>query len=135
MRASISFGFLSAVADRLGFWPQEVAAWGNWSSFLEYTKLLNPLVPSSLINLLGIMVTLLEVLLAIFLLIGFKTSLFAKLSGVLLLLFGLGMTFTIGIKAPLDYSVFAAAATGFGLSVLKEKYLELDVLLDKETNL
>ena len=43
MRLAIAFGFLSAVADRLGLWPEEISAWGNWESFLEYTQLINPL--------------------------------------------------------------------------------------------
>jgi hypothetical protein len=41
------------------------------------------------------------------------------------------MAFTRGIKAPLDYSVFAASAGAFGLSLLKEKFLEIDTLLKK----
>ncbi|GAA4278194.1 DoxX family protein [Aquimarina mytili] len=130
LRASIAFSFLSAVADRLGLWPEEISAWGNWANFLVYTKLLNPWFPDSFINPIGIVVTFIEVLLAIFLIIGFKTSLFARLSGYILLLFGLAMTFTIGIKAPFDYSVFTASAAGFGLSLIKQKYLEIDVLFN-----
>jgi hypothetical protein len=42
------------------------------------------------------------------------------------------MCVTIGVKAPLDYSVFSAAAAGFGLSIIKEKYLEIDTLLSKK---
>ncbi len=131
LRASIAFGFLSAVADRFGFWPEENSAWGNWASFLEYTQLINPWVPHNFIHLIGSIATLAEVLLAFFLIIGFKTSLVGKLSGYLLLIFGLAMTFTIGIKAPLDYSVFSASAAGFGLSLIHQKYLEVDTLLNK----
>ncbi|EZH72615.1 hypothetical protein ATO12_20990 [Aquimarina atlantica] len=64
--------------------------------------------------------------------IGFKTSLSAKLSGVLITLFGIDMCSTIGVKAPLDYSVFSAAGAAFGLSILKEKYFEIDTLLNKK---
>ncbi len=84
------------------------------------------------INFIGILTTTAEVVLAIFLLIGFKTSLSGKLSGFLLLIFGVAMTITTGIKAPLDYSVFSAAAAGFGLSLIDEKYLEIDLLFDKK---
>ncbi|AXT56459.1 DoxX family protein [Aquimarina sp. AD1] len=128
LRVSIAIGFISAVADRFGFWSKENSAWGTWGNFLEYTKLLNPWAPESIINVIGIIATLAEVLLSIFLLIGFKTSLFAKASGVLLLIFGISMTITLGIKAPLDYSVFSASAAAFGLSLIKEKYLEIDQL-------
>ncbi|WP_109097939.1 DoxX family protein [Aquimarina sp. AU58] len=132
LRVSIALGFLSAVADRFGWWPQESSAWGNWGSFIEYTKVLNPWVPNSLINAVGVVATVAEIVLAIFLIIGFKTSLSAKLSGTLIALFGITMCVTIGVKAPLDYSVFSAAAAGFGLSIIKEKYLEIDTLLSKK---
>ncbi|WP_109435203.1 MULTISPECIES: DoxX family protein [Aquimarina] len=134
IRVSIAIGFLSAVADRFGMWPKEKSAWGNWSSFIEYTKLLNPWIPENFINFTGIVATATEIILAIFLLIGFKTSLSGKLSGFLILIFGVAMTITTGIKAPLDYSVFSAAAAGFGLSLINEKYLEIDMLFDKKNS-
>ena len=125
LRLAISIGFLSAVADRFGLWSKEVSAWGNWDNFVAYTKVLNPLIPESLINPVAIIATAAEIIFAIFLLIGFKTELFARLSGFLLLLFALSMTFTIGIKGPLDYSVFTSAAAAFSLSLMKEKYMEV----------
>ena len=131
LRIAISFGFLSAVADRFGMWNKEVSVWGNWDSFLQYTELINPWFPSSMISTIGIIVTSAEILFAICLLIGLKTELFAKLSGILLLIFALSMTFSIGIKGALDYSVFIASAGAFALSTMKEKYLELDGLIFK----
>jgi len=125
LRLAISIGFLSAVADRFGLCSKEVSAWGNWDNFVAYTKVLNPLIPESLINPVAIIATAAEIIFAIFLLIGFKTELFARLSGFLLLLFALSMTFTIGIKGPLDYSVFTSAAAAFSLSLMKEKYMEV----------
>lgn len=124
---ALSIGFLSAVADRFGLWSKKVSVWGNWESFLAYTKLLNPLVPESLINPIGIIATAAEIIFAVFLLLGYKTELFAKLSGCLLLLFALSMTFSTGIKGVFDYSVFTSAAAAFALSLMKEKYLEVDV--------
>ncbi|MCB0462760.1 MAG: DoxX family protein [Flavobacteriaceae bacterium] len=129
LRLTISAGFLSAVADRFGFWPETVSAWGNWDSFLEYTKAINPWFPDAMISTLGTIATALEVIFAICLIIGFKTELFAKLSGLLLLTFGLSMTFSAGLKGALDYSVFIASAGAFALSLMKERYLELDNLL------
>ncbi|MBO3099942.1 DoxX family protein [Gelidibacter pelagius] len=131
LRLAIAFGFLSASADRLGMWPKESSAWGNWDSFLEYTQVLNPWVPDTLIPTVGTIATAAEIIFAIFLIIGFKTELFAKLSGILLLIFALSMTFTIGIKSVFDYSVFTASAAAFALSFLKEKYLEVDLLIAK----
>ncbi|WP_237274442.1 DoxX family protein [Tenacibaculum ovolyticum] len=134
LRVAIAIGFLSAVADRLGWWGKEISAWGNWGSFLEYTQLINPWIPASMIPLLGAVVTIVEVVFAVCLIAGFKTELIAKLSGFLILLFAFSMTFSTGIKGVLDYSVFSAAAAAFALSLLKDKYLEIDSLISKSDN-
>jgi thiosulfate dehydrogenase [quinone] large subunit len=131
LRFSISAGFLSAVADRFGLWSEKYSVWGNWNNFLEYTKLINPWFPESLIPAIGGIATGAEILFAICLILGFKTELVAKLSGALLLLFALSMTFSSGIKGAFDYSVFAASAGDFALSLLKEKYLEIDSVISK----
>lgn len=131
LRFSIAAGMLSAVADRFGIWYKEVSSWGNWKAFLAYTKSLNPWFPTSIIPFVGGIATAAETIFGLCLLIGFKTELFAKLTGCLLLLFGLSMSFSISIKAPLDYSVFAASAAAFALSLLKEKFFEVDTLLYK----
>lgn len=60
LRFSIGLGFLSAVADRFGYWSKEVSAWGNWSNFLEYTQFLNPRMPLSFIPFIGWTSTILE---------------------------------------------------------------------------
>jgi thiosulfate dehydrogenase (quinone) large subunit len=130
LRISIAAGFLSAVADRFGFWSKEVSAWGNWNNFLNYTQTLNPVVPSSIIPFIAWASTFLEIVFGVCLIGGFKTSLSARLSGWLLLIFAIAMTFSRGIKAPLDYSVFTASAAAFALSLIKEKFLELDSLIE-----
>lgn len=132
LRFAISLGFLSAVADRFGIWSKEVSVWGNWDNFLNYTQMINPWIPNSLISTIAILATVAEIAFAIFLIIGFKTELFAKLSGFLLLIFALSMTFSTGIKGAFDYSVFSASAGAFALSLMKEKYLELDNLISNQ---
>lgn len=134
LRFSISLGFLSASADRFGMWPKESSTWGNWDSFLDYTQVLNPWFPDALIPIIGATATAAEIVFAFFLILGFKTELFAKLSAILLLIFALSMTFSIGIKSAFDYSVFTASAAAFALSLIKEKYLELDILMAKKTD-
>lgn len=131
LRLSLALGFLSAVADRLGIWSDEFSTWGTWESFLEYTAIINPWFPESMIPALGFVATVLEVVFAVFLLIGFKTSFFAKLSGWLLLIFALSMTFSSGIKGAFDYSVFTAAAAAFSLSLIKTTYLEIDAVIQR----
>lgn len=132
LRLSISAGFLSASADRFGRWPENVSSWGNWDSFLEYTEILNPWFPLSFIPILAIVATAAEIIFGLCILVGFKTRLFASLSGVLLLLFALSMTFSSGIKGALDYSVFSASAAAFALSLMKGKYMEIDSLFQKK---
>ncbi len=131
IRVSLGIGFISAVADRLGMWSADVSAWGNFDTFLTYTSTLVPWVPDSILPALGWSVTILEAVLGIFLILGLKTKISAQVSGLLLLVFGLSMTFTSGIKGPLDYSVFSAAAAAFGLSLIKERYMEIDSLISK----
>ncbi|MET4084016.1 thiosulfate dehydrogenase [quinone] large subunit [Pedobacter sp. UYP30] len=121
LRISLSAGLLSAVADRFGFWSKELSAWGNWENFLAYTQKINPFVPASVIPFLGGVATFLEIGLGLALLTTYKTSLFAKATGFLLLLFGLSMAFSLNIKAPLDYSVFSASAGAFALSLITNR--------------
>ena len=131
LRIALASSFLSAVADRLGWWGKEYSVWGNWDNFLQYTAIINPWLPASLIPAAGLIATAAEVVFALGLLVGFKTELFAKLSGGLLLLFAISMTFSTGIKGAFDYSVFSAAAGAFALSTFKDKYWELDSLMMK----
>lgn len=132
LRMGIGIGFLSAVADRFGLWPSEISAWGNWENFLKYTELIIPFVPKMLIPAIGTIATSAEVLFGVCLIIGLKTELVAKLSGYLMLIFALAITFSSGIKGAFDYSVFAASAAAFALSTMREKYLELDLLFPKK---
>ncbi|WP_339704305.1 DoxX family protein [Algoriphagus aquimarinus] len=132
LRLAISLSFLSAVADRFGMWPAEISVWGNWQNFVDYTAVINPWMPASLIPMLAVIATITEIVFGLFLLIGFKREVFAKLSGLLMLIFALSMTFSAGIKSGFDYSVFTASAAAFGLSLIKAKYLEVDSLMDKK---
>ena len=132
LRLALSSAFLSAVADRFGFWSQDVSAWGNWGTFVHYVGILNPWAPHILITPFAIITTAAEVLFALCLLLGFKTRLFAVLSGILLLLFALSMTFSTGIKTAFDASVYTASAGAFALSLIKVKFLEVDGLTTRK---
>lgn len=120
LRIALSAGFLSAVADRMGLWSKANSAWGNWDNFLAYTGKLMPWLSGPLLNVVAITATAAELILGLVLLVNFKTRLMAIASGILLLLFAIAMTFSLGIKAPLNYSVFAASAAAFALSALKK---------------
>lgn len=127
LRFSLAAGFLSAVGDRFGMWHYHVA-WGDWDSFVAYTGTLNPWFPQAVIPVLAVASTLMEIVLALALIVGFKTEPVARLSGLLLLIFALSMTFTTGIKTAFDASVFAASGAAFALSLIKGKFLEIDSL-------
>lgn len=120
LRFSLAIGFLSAVADRFGLWPEDVSAWGNWSAFKAYTAVLNPWFPSFLIPFVSWVATVLEIGLALLLFIGFKIELTAKISGFLLLSFALAMTLTTGVKGMLDYGVLPLTFAAFSLSILNK---------------
>jgi hypothetical protein len=62
------------------------------------------------------------------LLLGWQTRATALLSGSLLLLFAVTMTGVLGIKAPLDASVFSAAAGAFLLASCAEYPFSIDHL-------
>jgi thiosulfate dehydrogenase (quinone) large subunit len=120
-RLALGVTFLSAVSDRFGLWGPpgtRNVAWGDFDHFLAYTAVLNPYLPAGVIPGLGWMVTAAETVLGVALIIGFRTRLVALLSGLLLLGFALGMTIGVGIKSPLDYSVFSASAAAFLVALL-----------------
>jgi len=60
--------------------------------------------------------------------LGFQTRIAALLSGVLLLLFAVTMTGALGIKAPLDLSVFSAMGGAFLLASCAEYPFSIDFL-------
>lgn len=124
-RLAIATGFLSAVADRFGLWTYGLV-WGKWENFVDYTQSILPWFGPKVVSLLAAVATLAEVVLALLLIIGWKVAMCAKLSGLLMLLFALAMTFSGGIKTAFDASVFAAAAAAFALSTIKLKFLEID---------
>jgi uncharacterized membrane protein YphA (DoxX/SURF4 family) len=71
-------------------------------------------LPAGMILALGIIATGAEILFGLLLLVGWHTRAAARLSGLLLLTFGVSMTLALGIKAPLNYAVL----TGIGGALL-----------------
>jgi uncharacterized membrane protein YphA (DoxX/SURF4 family) len=118
LRLALAAGFLSAVADRFGLWGPPGTpgvAWGAWPPFVQYVGRLNWFAPAAFVSVLAWTATLAETALGIALLSGWQLEWVALASGGLLLSFALAMTFALGIKAPLDFSVFSAAAGAFFL--------------------
>jgi uncharacterized membrane protein YphA (DoxX/SURF4 family) len=84
-------------------------AWGDYGRFVDYTAKLNWFLPAAMIPTLAIIATFAETILGFLLVIGWKTRMTALLSGALLTAFALTMTLALGVKAPLNFSVFSAA--------------------------
>jgi len=134
LRLALGASFLSAVADRFGLWGefgQPNVAWGNFSRFVEYTSRLNWYLPSVTTPPLAVIATCAETLLGLLLIVGWQTRTSALLSGTLLTLFALAMTFALGIKAPLNLSVFSAAGGAFLLARCSRFPFSMDQLLQR----
>jgi len=131
LRVALGVCFLSADADRFGLWGafgEPHVAWGTFARFVAYTGQLTWFLPRAAILPLAVVATFAETLLGISLLLGWHTRTTALLSGSLLLLFAIAMTGALGIKAPLDASVFSAAGGAFLLASCAEYPLSIDQL-------
>ena len=129
LRLALGVSFLSAVADRFGLWGvygQPNVAWGNYARFVDYTAKLNWFLPPTMIPALALIATAAEILLGLLLVLGWKTRIAAFFSGVLLTGFALAMTAALGVKAPLNFSVFTAAGGAFLLATSLEFPFSLD---------
>src|SRR3954447_16314832 len=132
LRLALGISFLSAVADRFGLWGlygQANVAWGNYARYEAYTAKLNWFLPAVTIPAIAIIATAAEILFGLLLVLGWKTRTVALLSGVLLTTFALTMTMALGVKAPLDSSVFSAAGGALLLATSANFPFSLDELV------
>ena len=131
LRLALGLSFLSALAVRFGLWGpfgRPNVSWGNVARFVPYTGKLNWFLPEGLVPSLAIFATCAEGLLGLCLVIGWHTRTAALLSGLLLTLFGVTMAVALGVKAPLDLSVFSAAGGAFLLATCTECPVSTDRL-------
>ena len=120
LRLALGVTFLSAVADRFGLYGAPGAtgvAWGDWPHFVAYAGILNWFLPPSLVPFVAGVATVLETAFGVALVAGYFTRLAALGSAALLTMFGLAMAIALDPSAPLDYSVFTAAAAALLLGV------------------
>jgi uncharacterized membrane protein YphA (DoxX/SURF4 family) len=138
LRVALSASLLSAVADRFGLWGPPGSpnvAWGDWRTFEEYVAKLNWFAPKSTIFALAWAATLAEALVGLGLLAGWQLRWVAFAGGLLLLSFAVTMTIALGIKAPLDFSVFGAAAGAFLLAAVSGKNERSSDLAERRSRL
>jgi putative oxidoreductase len=120
-RIALGVAFLSGIADRFGlYWGRNVG-YGDFAGFLRYTAKVNSFMPSATIPFLGWAATAAELFFGIALVVGIWPRWVAIGSAMLLVLFGIAMTISFGIKSPLDYSVFSASAAAVLLALYQSR--------------
>jgi putative oxidoreductase len=137
LRFALGLGFINAVLDRIGWLGspgENNVAWGNWNNFLDYTHVLLPFLSKPISDVMGWVATIAEIVLGVLLLIGFQTRLMAIGSFILTLLFALAMAISLGIRAPLNYFVFAVSAGSLLLASLPAYPYSLDSFLAPKNN-
>lgn len=116
LRWALGLTLLSAVADRFGWWGAHGSGanvnWGDWAHFVAYTAKVNGFLPAAaaLAPTLAVAATAAEILLGVALLLGVFPRAVAWGSVALFAAFAGAMTLSLGVQAPLNYSVFADAA-------------------------
>lgn len=129
LRLALGIGFLLPVMDRLGWLGQPGdpgVGWGNWQHFVDYTHLLIPYVNLPMASFLGILATVAECVIAVLLIIGYKTRLAALGSFLLTLLFAISMLFFLNYRAPFNYSVFVVSFASLLLTKVESYTWSLD---------
>ena len=121
--------------DRFGMWGPPGSpnvSWGDWETFLGYSNAINFYATPALGSFLAIGATVLEIVLGVLLLVGFKTRLAAIGSEILMSLFGLPMVFAFGLKPTFTYSVWIGAAGALLLASVSSYRWSLDSLVASE---
>jgi uncharacterized membrane protein YphA (DoxX/SURF4 family) len=134
-RLAVGTGFLSGVGDRFGFWGPHGAAnvsWGNFAHFAIYTARVNSFIPSGLALTLAVLATIFEILFGVALVLGLFTRAAAIGSACLLAIFAFSMTISLGLKAPLDYSVFGDCAAALLLTQWRRFRWSVDDLVARK---
>jgi uncharacterized membrane protein YphA (DoxX/SURF4 family) len=109
-RFALGAAFLSGIADRFGLYGGRNVGYGNFDGFVSYTAKVNSFMPAFTIPYLAWAATAAELFLGVALIVGVWPRWVALGSALLLVLFGIAMAISFGIKSPVDYSVFSASA-------------------------
>ncbi|WP_233148129.1 hypothetical protein [Mycobacterium sp. IS-836] len=119
LRWSLAAAFLSAVADRFGWWkPFGQGSRGSVKAFADYTHQLVPFASGWLLTAIVWTATAAEATLGILLLAGWRPKLVGAATCLLLIIFGTAMAISLGMEAPLSYSVFSAASAAAAYAIL-----------------
>lgn len=119
-RIALGAAFLSGIMSRFGWWGKGVG-YGNFENFVQYTAQVNAFMPSWAIPFLAWSATVAEFTLGVLLIVGIAPRIVAYASAALLALFGAAMAISLGVKSPLDYSVFSASAGALLLALYQSE--------------
>lgn len=114
-RFALGAAFLSAVASRFGLWDGTLDL-EHFARFQRYAAQVNSFLPASTHSSLAWAATAAELTLGLALVAGVRLRWVALASAGLLMLFGVAMAISFGLKEPLDYSVFSASAAALMLA-------------------
>lgn len=120
-RFAVGAAFLSGIADRFGLYRGRNVGYGNFDGFVQYTAKVNSFMPAATIPFLAWAATAAELFLGIGLILGVWPRWVALGSALLLVLFGVAMAISFGIKSPMDYSVFSASAGAVLLALYESR--------------
>lgn len=129
LRLFIGFSFVVPVCDRLGFLGRPGSpgvAWGDFHHFILYTGQVNSSLPSSLIPALATLETVIEGLLGIAMLFGWRTRITVWGSTLLLFAFFAAMTVSLGFASQFPYGVLVMATGGWLLAESDSSLFSLD---------
>ena len=119
LRLSLAAAFLSAVADRFGWWkPFGQGSWGSMGAFTDYAHQLVPFASGWLLTVIVWAATATEATLGILLLSGWRPNLVGAATCLVLIVFGTAMGVSLGVESPLSYSVFSAASAAAAYAIL-----------------
>lgn len=119
IRLSLAAAFLSAVADRFGWWARfGQGAWGSMRAFADFTHQLVPFASGWFLTVIVWGATVAETSLGILLLVGWRPKVVGAAACLLLMVFGTAMAASLGVESPLSYSVFSAASAAAAYAVI-----------------
>ncbi|BBX33248.1 hypothetical protein MMAG44476_30116 [Mycolicibacterium mageritense DSM 44476 = CIP 104973] len=119
LRLSLAAAFLSAVADRFGWWaPLGQGSWGSMSAFAGYLHQLVPFASGWFLTAIAWVATATETTLGVLLVTGWRPKLVGAAACLVIIVFGTAMAVSLGVQSPLSYSVFTAASAAAAYAVL-----------------
>ena len=119
LRLSLAAAFLSAVADRFGWWaPFGQGNWGSMGAFADYAHQLVPFASGWFLTVIVWGATATEATLGVLLLTGWRPKLVGAATCLVLIVFGIAMAVSLGMESPLSYSVFSAASAAAAYAIL-----------------